>query len=217
MHSLKEMRREFQRAFNISANRVKVAIGLGTCGIAAGGEKVWSAVNEYVENECLDVDIMSTGCLGMCYAEPIMEVHVPGEPRFVYGNVKPDTAVEILERHLKYGRPSPEHIVGQDPRGFKPAPNIVELKDTGFFKSQVKTVLGRCGIIDPEQIVHYIAFGGYEALEKVLSEMSQTEVIEEIKRSGLRGRGGGGFPTGRSGKRSLQLPRAQKVCGLQRG
>ncbi len=219
MHSLKEMRREFQRAFNVSTNRVKVAIGLGTCGIAAGGEKVWNAVNEYVENEGLDVDMMSTGCLGMCYAEPIMEVHMPGEPRFVYGNVKPETAVEILERHLKYGRPSPEYIVGQDPRGFEPAPNITELKDTGFFKSQVKTVLGRCGIIDPEQIAHYIAFGGYEALEKVLSEMSQIEVIEEIKRSGLRGRGGGGFPTGRKWEAAYNSPGPKKyvICNADEG
>jgi len=213
------MRREFQRAFNVSTNRVKVAIGLGTCGIAAGGEKVWNAVNEYVENEGLDVDMMSTGCLGMCYAEPIMEVHMPGEPRFVYGNVKPETAVEILERHLKYGRPSPEYIVGQDPRGFEPAPNIMELKDTGFFKSQVKTVLGRCGIIDPEQIAHYIAFGGYEALEKVLSEMSQIEVIEEIKRSGLRGRGGGGFPTGRKWEAAYNSPGPKKyvICNADEG
>ncbi len=219
MHSLKEMRREFQRAFNISANRVKVAIGLGTCGIAAGGEKVWTAINQYVENECLDVDVMSTGCLGMCYAEPIMEVHMPGEPRFVYGNVKPEAAVEILERHLKYGRPSPEYIVGQDPRGYKPAPNIAELKDTGFFKSQVKTVLGRCGIIDPEQIAHYIAFRGYEALEKVLAEMSPTEVIEEVKRSGLRGRGGGGFPTGRKWEAAYNSPGPKKyvVCNADEG
>jgi len=216
---LKEMRREFQRAFNISANRVKVAIGLGTCGIAAGGEKVWAAINQYVENESLDVDVMSTGCLGMCYAEPIMEVHMPGEPRFVYGNVKPEAAVEILERHLKFGKPSPEYIVGQDPRDYTPAPNIVELKDIGFFKSQVKTVLGRCGIIDPEQIAHYIAFRGYEALEKVLSEMSQTDVIEEVKHSGLRGRGGGGFPTGRKWELAYNSPGPKKyvVCNADEG
>ncbi|MGI6550753.1 MAG: NADH-quinone oxidoreductase subunit NuoF [Syntrophomonadales bacterium] len=218
MHSLIDMRKEFQRAFNKSKNRTKVVIGLGTCGIAAGGEKVWAAVSDYIESQGLEIEMMSTGCLGMCYAEPIMEVHMPGEPRFVYGNVNPEAAVEIVRKHVQEGKPSPEFIVGQDPRGYETAPNIADLNETGFFKPQVKTVLGRCGIIDPEQIVHYIAFDGYEALEKVLS-MSQPEVIEQIKESGLRGRGGGGFPTGRKWEAAYKSPGPKKyvVCNADEG
>ena len=219
MHSLNDMRKQFQSAFNESKNRIKIVIGLGTCGIAAGGENIWTAVNNYIETQGLEIVMMSTGCIGMCYAEPLMEVHMPGEPRFIYGNLKPEAAIAILEKHLKEGKPSPEYIVAQDPRGYEAAANIVKLNDTPFYKGQVKSVLERCGIIDPDQIVHYISLNGYEALEKVLSEMSQIEVIQEISKSGLRGRGGGGFPTGRKWEAAYTSPSSKKyvVCNADEG
>ncbi|NLB53218.1 MAG: NADH-quinone oxidoreductase subunit NuoF [Syntrophomonadaceae bacterium] len=219
MHSLKEMRKQFQSAFNESKNRAKIVIGLGTCGIAAGGEGIWTAVNNYIQSQGLEIDMMSTGCIGMCYAEPLMEVHMPGEPRFIYGNIKAEAAVAILAKHLNEGKPSPEYILAQDPRGYEAAANIVKLNDTAFFNVQVKNVLGRCGIIDPDQIGHYISLNGYEALEKVLTEMTQTQVIQEISKSGLRGRGGGGFPTGRKWEAAYNTPGSKKyvVCNADEG
>ncbi len=219
MHSLNDMRKQFQSAFNESKNQVKIVIGLGTCGMAAGGEKIWNEIASYIDRQGLKVEMMSTGCIGMCYAEPLMEVHIPGQPRFIYGNLKPETAIAILERHLKQGEPSPEYIIAQDPRGYDAAVNITKLNDTPFIKPQVKNVLSRCGIIDPDQITHYISFNGYEALEKVLFEMKPAEVIKEISKSGLRGRGGGGFPTGRKWEAAYSSPGPKKyvVCNADEG
>ncbi len=219
MHSLKDMREQFQNAFNESGNRIKIIIGLGTCGIAAGGDKIWNAVNNYIENQGLEIEMMSTGCIGMCYAEPLMEIHMPGKPRFIYGNLKPENAIDILKRHLQYGEPTPEYMVAQDPRGYEAAANIIKLGETAFYREQVKNVLGRCGIIDPDQIVHYISFNGYAALEKVLSARSPSEVIGEISKSGLRGRGGGGFPTGRKWEAAQASPGSKKyvVCNADEG
>ena len=219
MHSLNGLRQQFQYTFNESHKRARIVIGLGTCGIAAGAEKVWTAVSNYIETQGLEIAMMATGCVGMCYAEPLMEVHLPGEPRFIYGNLKPENAVAILKRHLQEGSPSPEYIVAQDPRGYEAAANIVKLGDTPFYKEQVKNVLGRCGLIDPDQISHYIACHGYEALEKVLDEMSPIKVIREISNSGLRGRGGGGFPTGRKWEAAYNSPGSKKyvVCNADEG
>ena len=121
MHSLNGLRQQFQYTFNESHKRARIVIGLGTCGIAAGAEKVWTAVSNYIETQGLEIAMMATGCVGMCYAEPLMEVHLPGEPRFIYGNLKPENAVAILKRHLQEGSPSPEYIVAQDPRGYEAA------------------------------------------------------------------------------------------------
>jgi len=219
MHSLNEMRKQFQNAYDESKNRIKVVFGLGTCGIAAGGEKIWDAVSSYIDTHGLDIDMMSTGCIGMCCAEPLMEVHMPGEPRFIYGNLKPEVAIDILKKHLVEGNPSPEYIVAQDPRGYEAAANIEKLEEIPFYKAQVKNVLGRCGIIDPDQIVHYIVFDGYEALEKALSSMTPAEVIQEISQSGLRGRGGGGFPAGRKWEAAYKSPGNKKyvVCNADEG
>lgn len=219
MHSLNDMRKQFQDALEESRKHTRVVIGLGTCGIAAGGDKIWHEVSRYIETHRLEVEMMSTGCIGMCYAEPLMEVHMPGEPRFIYGNLTPEAAVDILKLHLSEGKPSPEYIVAQDPRSFEAAANITRLDETPFYKRQTKNILGRCGIIDPEQIVHYIALDGYAALEKVLSAMSPIQVIEEISRSGLRGRGGGGFPTGRKWEAAYHSPGNKKyvVCNADEG
>jgi NADH:ubiquinone oxidoreductase, NADH-binding (51 kD) subunit len=219
MHSLEDMRKHFQNAFHESEQRKKIVIGLGTCGIAAGGDKIWKVLSDYIETNGLDIEMMSTGCIGMCYAEPLMEIHLPGEPRFIYGNLNPESTIAILKRHLKEGEPSPEYIVAQDPRGFAPAVNIVKLNDIPFYKGQVKNVLSRCGIIDPDQVGHYLAFNGYEALEKVLEEMGPSQVIQEISQSGLRGRGGGGFPTGCKWEAARNSPGSKKyvVCNADEG
>ncbi len=219
MHSLNDMRDQFQNAFEESKNHIKVVIGLGTCGIAAGGEKIWDAVSSYIDSQGQEIEMMSTGCIGMCYAEPLMEVHMPGQPRFIYGNLNPKAAVDVIKKHLSEGKPSPEFIVAQDSRGYEAAANIVRLEDTPFYQGQIKNVLGHCGIIDPDQIVHYIAFNGYEALEKVLSSMTPFEVIQEISKSGLRGRGGGGFPTGRKWEAAYNSPGDKKyvICNADEG
>ncbi|NPV91782.1 MAG: NADH-quinone oxidoreductase subunit NuoF [Firmicutes bacterium] len=218
MHSLSQSRVEFKRRFDELGSRVRVVIGLGTCGIAAGGKDLWTGVSGYIGAQGLDIEMISTGCIGMCYAEPLMEIHMPGQPRVIYGNLNPEIAVEVLKKHLK-GEASLEYAVAQESRGFKSLPNIMELADHPFYTKQVKTVLGRCGIIDPDQINHYIAFDGYAALEKSLSGMSQVKVVQAIMDSGLRGRGGGGFPTGRKWEAVRLAPGQKKyvVCNADEG
>jgi NADH-quinone oxidoreductase subunit F len=99
------MRVQFQNAFDEAKSHIKVVIGLGTCGIAAGGEKIWDAVSSYIDSQGLEIEMMSTGCIGMCYAEPLMEVHMPGQPRFIYGNLNPIAAIDVLKKHLSRENP----------------------------------------------------------------------------------------------------------------
>lgn len=161
---------------------IKIRIGLGSCGIAAGGKKVKAKFEELFNEKGLKVDIVTTGCIGMCYYEPIVDV-ISDEGTFSYANVTPAIAEEIVNEHILKGQPIEKYIVSTDKN---PYPQL---------KKQVRIVLRNCGIINPEKIEDYIESGGYEALKKVLSNMTPEEVIEEVKISGLRGRGGAGFPT----------------------
>lgn len=197
MISLAEKRKQCQQKWEEKNRQTRIVVGLGTCGIAAGGEKVWQAIEQTLrEKNITGVEMMPTGCIGMCYTEVIVEIHKPGMPRIIYGPVKPEDVPALIEEHVVNGRVYTPLVVAQEERNGVKLPDIPQLDELEFYRKQKKSVLARCGVINPDSIEDYIAFGGYEALEKVLSGMSQTEVIEEIKKSGLRGRGGGGFPTG---------------------
>lgn len=167
--------------------RVEITVGLSSCGIAAGAGKVMEAFQHEVERRGLDVILKRTGCTGMCYREPLVDVEVPGVGKFTYGGVTPDGVGRILEEHIQGGRPVEEWLVHAPAR---------ELPDDAYRSRQVRLVLRNAGVIDPESIEEYVSVGGYAALEKVLKDMTPEEVIYEIKQSGLRGRGGAGFPTG---------------------
>lgn len=136
-----------------------------------------------------EVKLIMTGCFGLCAKGPIVVVYPEGS---FYQHVKPEDAREIVFEHIKGGKPVERLLHSEkDADGAHKAIN-----ETSFYKSQKRVVLRNCGLIDPENIDEYLARDGYKAYEKVLTTMSQLEVIDEIKRSGLRGRGGGGFPTG---------------------
>ncbi|MCI8595847.1 MAG: NADH-quinone oxidoreductase subunit NuoF [Clostridia bacterium] len=136
-----------------------------------------------------EVKLIMTGCFGLCAKGPIVVVYPEGS---FYQHVKPEDAREIVFEHIKGGKPVERLLHSEkDADGAYKAIN-----ETSFYKSQKRVVLRNCGLIDPENIDEYLARDGYKAYEKVLTTMSQLEVIDEIKRSGLRGRGGGGFPTG---------------------
>lgn len=197
MISLAEKRNSYKEILAEKAKKTVVVVGMGTCGIAAGGDKVWAALEKEVKENNLDIELIYSGCIGMCYVEPIVEVHKPGMPRVIYGNLNAEKALEVLKSHALEGKVLPENAVAQEPKdGVSPVADVPIIEELPFFKKQVKSAIANCGIINPDSIEEYIAYGGYEALEKVLSGMSQTDVIEEMKKSGLRGRGGGGFPTG---------------------
>jgi len=158
------------------------------------------------------VHVVQTGCHGFCENGPLMIIY-PGQ--FFYCRVKPDDAGEIVESHLCNGQPV-EHLLYHDPVDGKPA---LTAADVSFYKKQKRIVLEHCGRIDPEKIEEYIAVGGYAALVKALTEMTQDKVIEEVIDSGLRGRGGAGFPTGKkwSFAKNAESDKKYIICNADEG
>ncbi|KKM11351.1 NADH dehydrogenase [Clostridiales bacterium PH28_bin88] len=196
MRSLNATRKAIQDEYFAPPQKPKVVIGMGTCGIAAGAQKVMEAIKAEVAARELDVDLGYTSCLGMCHAEVNVEVTLPGGPKVIYGEVIPERAVRIVTQHVQGGEPVKEWVVAQQAEPGLPIEGLPLLDEMEFFQKQRRGVLQNCGRINPDRIEEYIARSGYASLEKVLAGMTREQVIDEVKRSGLRGRGGGGFPTG---------------------
>ena len=145
---------------------------------------------ELIKHDLMDeVEIVVTGCFGLCELGPVVIVYPEGT---FYSRVEASDVAELVSEHLVKGRPLERLIYSEKKDGQHP----LSIDELGFYKKQKRIALANCGVIDPEDIEEYLAFDGYLALEKVLFKMSPQEVIDEIKASGLRGRGGGGFPTG---------------------
>lgn len=174
----------------------EVYIGMGTCGLATGAEKVYEAVNAWGEENGHPIKITPTGCIGFCQVEPIMDVVTSEGNRISFGNVTEKNAGSILTAILKDKNYSFEGLLGQHNNGKAPLSGVPMLSDHPFFKKQVKYALRNCGVINPESLEDYKSRGGLKGLERVLS-MARKEVLEEVTKSGLRGRGGAGFPTGK--------------------
>lgn len=183
---------------------IKVKVGLGTCGISAGAEKVFAAFKDELVAKNLPVKLQETGCMGNCYDEVLVEVDDGGQ-RYLYRKVDGDMVRQIVGQHLIEGQPVKEWLV--------------PLEDNPFFKDQVRIVLRNCGRIDPNSIDEYIAVGGYRAIQKVIREMTPERVIDMIIQSGLRGRGGGGFPTGMKWKFAREAEGQKKyiICNADEG
>ncbi|MBN2565640.1 MAG: NADH-quinone oxidoreductase subunit NuoF [Candidatus Eisenbacteria bacterium] len=165
----------------------RVTVGLSSCGIAAGAAKVFDAFRSEFERRDLKTQLLRTGCVGMCYREPIVDIETPGMGTVTYGGVSPEQVARIVEEHVVGGKPVEELVVRAEGH---------ELPDDSYYERQVRLVLRNVGRIDPESIDDYIEVGGYTALERVVTQMTPESVVEEIKASGLRGRGGAGFPAG---------------------
>ncbi len=174
-----------------------VLVGMGTCGLANGAQKVFDAFKSQLQEAGQDVKIISTGCVGYCAKEVIVDVKLPGHPRVTYSQVTPEDVPQIIEETLNQENILEDKLLGlYDGESSNGWGGYTALKDIPFFKKQQKVVLENCGVIDPDNIDQYLARGGYKALSKALNKMSQEEVIKEVKDGGLRGRGGGGFPAG---------------------
>lgn len=180
----------------------------GTGCTSSGSEQVIACLEESLRTAGLsdEIKVVKTGCFGLCALGPIMIVYPDG---VFYSMVKEDDIPEIVEEHLLKGRVVTrlvyEETVKED--------EISSLDETGFYKKQFRIALRNCGVINPEDINEYIAYDGYMALGKVLTEMTPEEVIQVVLDSGLRGRGGAGFPTGRKWQfAALQPPGQKYVC-----
>ncbi|AEF17612.1 MULTISPECIES: NADH-quinone oxidoreductase subunit NuoF [Thermoanaerobacterium] len=171
--------------------RSHVMVCGGTGCTSSNSDRVAKCFEEEIANKGLDkeVQVVRTGCFGLCELGPVVVVYPEG---VFYSRVKEEYVPEIVEEHLLKGRVVKKYLYGESvtEEGIKP------LEETTFFKKQQRVALRNCGLINPEDIKEAIAFDGYKALAKVLTEMTPEQVIAEIKKSGLRGRGGGGFPTG---------------------
>ena len=200
--------------------RSHVLICGGTGCTSSGSVTLQKAFNENIEAFGLaeEVKLVQTGCFGLCALGPIVIIYPDGT---FYSRVTTEDVKEIVEEHLLKGR-IVDRLVYRDETTddtVKKAAAELSLNDTNFYKSQKRIVLRNCGVIDPDNIEEYIAMDGYAALGKVLTEMTPDEVIKVVSDSGLRGRGGGGFPTGRKWALCApnKAPQKYVVCNADEG
>jgi len=184
--------------------RPRIAVGMGTCGTGNGAEAVMLAFAEAIEQRGLDVDLVRTGCFGFCAEEPLVNVRLPGQPLVILRQVRVNNVERILDNVAARTVPAElalcrieewNHFTSHVRYGIG-FPDIPLWSDVPFFRGQKKIVLRNAGLINPDDIEEYIAVGGYQALYKVLDDGAPEAANEQIKQSGLRGRGGAGYSTG---------------------
>ncbi|MFA5403455.1 MAG: NADH-quinone oxidoreductase subunit NuoF [Ignavibacteria bacterium] len=190
--------------------KAQVIVGLGSCGLAAGAGKVYDEIARIKEADNLDFELKKTSCIGMCFKEPLVEI-VDDTGSYLYGDVNVKKIDEIIDKHIVKFSPIPEYIVKSDK---------YESPFKEYFDGQVKITLRNCGYIDPESIEEYEARKGYQAIKKIANEkIGVQEVIKTVLDSGLRGRGGGGFPTGMKWKFANGSESKEKyiICNADEG
>ncbi|MCL2857539.1 MAG: NADH-quinone oxidoreductase subunit NuoF [Oscillospiraceae bacterium] len=195
--------------------RSHVLVCAGTGCVSSSAMLIIKALNEQIEKQGLkdEVKVVQTGCFGLCALGPIVIVYPEGT---FYSRVEVENIPEIVEEHLLKGRIVTRFVYKETVRDDG---SVSAWDDTNFYRKQERVSLRNCGVIDPEVLEEYIAFDGYKALAKVVTEMTPEEVIEEIKASGLRGRGGAGFPTGLKWSFAAAQPPGQKyvACNADEG
>ncbi len=172
----------------------RITVGTATCGRAAGALDTLQAIRRQLQEHGIECHVTEVGCMGSCYAEPVVCIAKPSAPTVCYGGVDARRAENLVQQWLLADDPLPQYALGT--LEAEALDQIEPLERTDFFKHQVRRTLANCGLIDPTSIDDYVAGGGYTGLLKALA-MSPEEVIEQVKQSGLRGRGGAGFPTWR--------------------
>jgi len=177
----------------------KIIIGLGSCGIASGGLKVKETLQTLANEAKADVTLGETGCMGMCYKEPMIEIYDEDNgSRTIYGDVSEKTAKKIFDSHILNNVPFADNIVLKSEGGLSDHTQSKwsDGSETNFLSRQKRIVLERCGAINPESIDDALKMDAYKGLEKAVKTMTPAQVIDEVLKSGIKGRGGAGFPTG---------------------
>jgi len=211
LKELEELRKEGLKS--LYPDKPRIMIGMATCGLASGANEVFEALNTKVRENRIDIKIVPTGCLGYCQIEPLVDVFKPGWPRIIYQKMNGEKVIKLLEsltresiwkdsilarldrdELLIFGKTKKYDIQGELSGVIDDIPLLQEIP---FYCKQFRIASRNCGFIDPTNVIEYVARGGYYSLFKVLSQYEPDQVIEEVIKSGLRGRGGGGFPTGK--------------------
>lgn len=212
----------------IRPEKPRIAVGLATCGIAVGGMRVYDRIREIIGEQNPDIELARVGCIGYCREEPLVNITIPGKPLVILHRVTPGDAEKIV-RAVEKGEvpvekalcriPSWDHITGYTQEYGAGFDGIPRYGDVPFFSHQKKVILRNSGLINPEQIDEYIAIGGYAAALKALSGMAPEAIIGEVEKSGLRGRGGAGFPTGLKWRiaRNAEGDRKFVICNADEG
>ncbi|MFC1991786.1 NADH-quinone oxidoreductase subunit NuoF [Chloroflexota bacterium] len=198
------------------SEKPRIFVGTATCGRAAGAMAVLETIDKELSRLGIEAIITQVGCIGLCYTEPIVDIIKPNRPRISYGSVTPEIIPQLIEDYIVNDNPRPDLALGTIGEGS--IDGIPQLLDLPVLKPQVRLALRNCGHIDPTEIKHYIANGGYSGFTKAL-EMAPKDVIDEISKSGLRGRGGAGASTGFKWERLWEVPGDEKylICNADEG
>ena len=206
----------------IAGEKPWIRIGTALCGEAAGAFEVADAVELELAHQAVSAQVSRVGCLGLCFAEPIMDVQLPGGHRVFYGNVSPNDVAEIVSSHVSGGAPVAGRALGYIAEESSDAPlpdGIPDLNQHPMRVWENRIVLRNSGNIDPLDIYQYVANGGYQALHKALIDLDREQTLEEVKSSGLRGRGGAAFPTATKWSFLAGNPAPEKyvLCNCEEG
>ena len=227
--SYEQLEAEALRRRDADAGRPWLRVGTALCGQAAGADAVVAALRSALESEGVDARISEVGCIGLCYAEPLLDVQLPGGPRVFYGNFDPERASDVVAAHVAGGQPIEELVLGylapedalrqaQD-NDFTAPPGLRDLALHPMRAWENRIALRNAGNIDPLDIYQYIATGGYRALNRALLEMTPEDALQQVNESGLRGRGGAAFPTATKWRFLAGNPSRDKyvLCNCEEG
>jgi NADH-quinone oxidoreductase subunit F len=206
-------------------------VGAATCGRAAGATEVLQVLRDHIERKKINAKVVEVGCLGPCSFEPLVIVHKSGAPRVCYANIGPEEIVQILENYVLGDDPCPQWALGtMTPRRKASSTGsltgltggrldgIKDFNEHPMMRRQVRNILRNCGLIDPENVHHYLARDGYRGFLHAL-EIGPDKTLGEVKTAGLRGRGGAGFPTWRKWQFCRDAPGRTKylICNADEG
>ena len=224
MNQWPELEAEAARRWDAESGRPWLRVGTALCGQAAGADAVVAALKDALQSQAVDARVSEVGCIGLCYAEPLLDVQLPGGPRVFYGNFDPAKAGEVVSAHVVGGQPVEELALGYlAPEGagddFIAPPGLRDLALHPMRAWENRIALRNAGNIDPLDIYQYIATGGYRALNRALLEMTPEDALQQVNESGLRGRGGAAFPTATKWRFLAGNPSRDKyvLCNCEEG
>jgi NADH-quinone oxidoreductase subunit F len=215
-YAFQHLQREATQRWQDLHAQTWVRIGTGLMGDAAGARETVAAMRYDVRHAGLSATVSEVGTWGLCYAEPLVDIVTPGGPRVLYANVGSDRVSELVATHVTTGQPKVEWALASVESD---VPGLPRVENLPMMRYQVRIALRNAGHIDPVELLQYVARGGYEGLDKALSDMTGQDVLQEVKDAGLRGRGGAAFSTGTKWGFLAGNPAPQKymLCNCEEG